>query len=83
MGRVCMDGELVSIERSEDDQVSPAVIVIGLCLVVFGFLIYYFMPLALISFNLGLLLQVRRCVVCLFVCLSVGSLDCWKVGCVL
>jgi hypothetical protein len=49
----------VSIERSDASAVSPAVIIVGTALVVFGFLIYYFMPLALLSFNLGLLLQAR------------------------
>lgn len=48
----------VSIERSENGAFSWPMIVVGVCLAVFGFLIYYMLPLALISFNLSLLLYI-------------------------
>jgi len=61
-----------SIERSEDAKVSPAIIFSGLLLTVAGFLIYYLVPLALISFNITLLLYI-------FFCLLMGMIA----GCVI
>ncbi|EGC33767.1 hypothetical protein DICPUDRAFT_56279 [Dictyostelium purpureum] len=47
----------ISIERSEDNNFSSGVALIGLILSVFGFGIYYVFPLSLLSFNLTLLLN--------------------------
>jgi hypothetical protein len=48
----------VTITRSQDASVSPAILVVGSGLVFFGFLIVYVVPLALLSGNFGLLLNV-------------------------
>lgn len=48
----------ISIERSEDDQLSSAWVVIGVGIAVFGFLIYYLLPLSLLSFNLTLFFNI-------------------------
>lgn len=47
----------ITIERSEDNSFSASIIVVGVCLAAFGFGIYYIFPLSLLSFNLGLLLN--------------------------
>ena len=48
----------VVLERSTDDRVSPSMIVISLLLLLFGFSIYYLFPLALVSTNIALLLNI-------------------------
>ncbi|KNC50523.1 uncharacterized protein AMSG_00684 [Thecamonas trahens ATCC 50062] len=48
----------ISLERNEDGKVSWALVVTGSTLAVFGFLVYYLLPLALLSFNLTLLLNI-------------------------
>lgn len=48
----------VTVERSEDGAVSPAWLVLGLGLAVFGFLIYYLLPLSLLTFNLALFFNI-------------------------
>lgn len=48
----------VSIERSEDQGVSLPWIVLGIGLFVFGFLIYYLLPLSLLTFNLTLFFNI-------------------------
>ena len=48
----------VTIERSEDNRIPWTIIVIGGVMAGFGFLIYYLFPLALLSFNLTLLLYI-------------------------
>lgn len=45
-----------NIERASDNKISWAQIVFGICCVVFGFGVYYAFPLALLSFNVTLLL---------------------------
>lgn len=44
----------IELERSEDNGFNVAWFIIGAGLVIFGFLIYYLLPLALLSFNLTL-----------------------------
>jgi len=64
--------------------VSTAWVVTGTALVVFGFLIYYLLPLALLTFNLalffniffGILLGVRVSSVCVLVCVCVCGCVC-------
>jgi len=46
------------IERSEDNKISLTSLVLGIGLTVFGFLIYYLLPLSLISMNLGLFFNI-------------------------
>jgi ABC-type antimicrobial peptide transport system permease subunit len=48
--------ELV-IERSEGTRVPMPVLIVGVGLIVFGFMIYYLLPLALLSSNLTILLN--------------------------
>ena len=44
--------------RSEDGALPASVMIIGLCLVGFGFMIYYLMPLSLLSLNFSVLLEI-------------------------
>ncbi len=46
------------IERAETDKPSPAVIASGSALAIFGFCIYYLLPLALLSLNLTLFFNI-------------------------
>jgi ABC-type antimicrobial peptide transport system permease subunit len=48
----------ISIERSEDTSISPAWVVLGAGMFSFGFLIYYLVPLSLLSFNLALFFNI-------------------------
>lgn len=47
-----------SIERAEDHRISWAVVAVGTGLVLFGFAIYYLIPLSLLSLNLELFVNV-------------------------
>eukprot|EP01118_Nematostelium_gracile_P005989 TRINITY_DN1916_c0_g1_i1.p1 TRINITY_DN1916_c0_g1~~TRINITY_DN1916_c0_g1_i1.p1 ORF type:complete len:581 (-),score=131.11 TRINITY_DN1916_c0_g1_i1:40-1782(-) len=57
----------VEMERAEEGKLSWSILVVGTFLILFGVSIYYLLPLALLSFNLGLLLNI-------FICLLVGLL---------
>lgn len=48
----------ITVERSEDEGLGTAWMVLGLGLVVFGFLIYYLLPLSLLTFNLALFFNI-------------------------
>lgn len=48
----------VSIERSEEDGLSAPWLVVGIGMFTFGFLIYYLLPLSLLSFNLTLFFNI-------------------------
>ena len=48
----------VSLERSEDSSFQWAVVMVGGAGALFGFLIYYVLPLALLTLNLSLLLNI-------------------------
>ena len=43
------------ISRNDNGKINKPSIVVGFCLALFGFIIYYFLPLALLSFNVTLL----------------------------
>lgn len=47
-------GVKFDIERAEDSRLSHAWMVVGTALMIFGFLIYYLLPLSLLSNNLAL-----------------------------
>lgn len=51
-------GVKYSIERAEDHSFDVAWLVVGLGLTVFGFLIYYLLPLSLLTFNLALFFNI-------------------------
>lgn len=51
-------GVQFNIERSEDSSVNYAWLAVGFGLTIIGFLIYYLLPLALLSFNLTLFFNV-------------------------
>lgn len=51
-------GVVFSIERAQDAKLSVSWLIVGISLTIFGFLIYYLLPLALISFNLNLFFQI-------------------------
>jgi len=51
-------GVSFNIERSDDGTISPTALVVGVGLVVFGFLIYYLLPLSLLSLNLSLFFNI-------------------------
>ncbi len=46
------------LERSQDGAVSPALLGFGVLITVFGFCIYYLLPLALLSLNLALFFNI-------------------------
>ncbi|KAJ9447459.1 hypothetical protein DIPPA_12994, partial [Diplonema papillatum] len=47
-----------TFDRSEGSTVSASVIILGVAMSLFGFLIYYLFPLALLSFNIALLFYI-------------------------
>ncbi len=51
-------GVSFSIERSEDSSISKAALVLGIGLTVFGFLIYYLLPLSLLTLNFALFFDI-------------------------
>lgn len=51
-------GVSFNIERSDDGSISATALVVGVGLVVFGFLIYYLLPLSLLSLNLTLFFNI-------------------------
>jgi hypothetical protein len=44
------------IERASDGGINYTLVIVGAMISIFGFVIYYFFPLSLLSFNLSLLL---------------------------
>lgn len=63
MGRPAAGGVIVSITQRQSGRVSGTAIVVAACAAVFGFGIYYLLPLALLSFNLSLILTFFLCVI--------------------
>jgi ABC-type antimicrobial peptide transport system permease subunit len=48
-------GVKFTISRNMEGKVYRPFLVVGFCLTLFGFIVYYFLPLSLLSFNVGLL----------------------------
>jgi hypothetical protein len=48
----------ITIHRSEPLSISPAILITGILAAIFGFFVYFLVPLSLLSFNFTLLLNI-------------------------
>lgn len=71
----------ISLERSEDQRFSPAVVITGVAMTIFGVGVYYVMPLSLLSSNIQVLLFMyffNPIVAFEFIHVLIDSHACWN-----